>query len=280
MVRGKINEWCRPQASPGNQILPRTALESVRVRAGPGIDRLCMTPETSSRILVLLSMAFGVTVGARAISRPEWRLRPWTPLLLRLLRLDERVHVRRVSLAKGRRSLEDVALFARPPCSPCAAGPAPPAPQCSAPFPGHRRRRPGGPLPQSRLGQVEVAGDTRRRRSPGGGAERLRDRRIGRVDRDAGERALKVYLDSSALVKLVQKEAEYDALRRYLRHHQPDDSVTSLCACRGRPCCPVRRCPRGGEGSPPARPGPSRQPRPGAARHRGNSCAEDATAQP
>jgi predicted nucleic acid-binding protein len=38
---------------------------------------------------------------------------------------------------------------------------------------------------------------------------------------------VKLYLDSSALVKLVQQEAESDALRRYLRRHRGEGRVTS-----------------------------------------------------
>jgi len=41
---------------------------------------------------------------------------------------------------------------------------------------------------------------------------------------------VKLYLDSSALVKLVQKEAESEALRRYLRRHRSDVRVTSALA--------------------------------------------------
>ena len=37
----------------------------------------------------------------------------------------------------------------------------------------------------------------------------------------------RLYLDSSALVKLVQREAESDALRRYLRAHRLDERVAS-----------------------------------------------------
>jgi len=47
---------------------------------------------------------------------------------------------------------------------------------------------------------------------------------------DAGERTLKIYLDSSAIVKLVQKETESEALRRYLRRHRSDSRVTSALA--------------------------------------------------
>jgi predicted nucleic acid-binding protein len=39
-----------------------------------------------------------------------------------------------------------------------------------------------------------------------------------------------LYLDSSALVKLVQREAESTALRRYLRAHVSDPRVTSALA--------------------------------------------------
>ena len=38
---------------------------------------------------------------------------------------------------------------------------------------------------------------------------------------------MKLYLDSSALVKLIQREAESDALRRYLRSHRDDERVAS-----------------------------------------------------
>ncbi|MGH9046929.1 MAG: type II toxin-antitoxin system VapC family toxin [Acidimicrobiales bacterium] len=38
---------------------------------------------------------------------------------------------------------------------------------------------------------------------------------------------MRLYLDSSALVKLVQRETESDALRRFLRRHRADQLVTS-----------------------------------------------------
>lgn len=38
---------------------------------------------------------------------------------------------------------------------------------------------------------------------------------------------MRLYLDSSALVKLVQREAETDTLRRYLRAHGGDERVAS-----------------------------------------------------
>ncbi len=41
---------------------------------------------------------------------------------------------------------------------------------------------------------------------------------------------MRLYLDSSALVKLVQREAESDALRRFLRRHRADQLVTSALA--------------------------------------------------
>jgi hypothetical protein len=41
---------------------------------------------------------------------------------------------------------------------------------------------------------------------------------------------VRLYLDSSAVVKLVQREAESGALRRYLRRHRADDRVTSALA--------------------------------------------------
>lgn len=39
-----------------------------------------------------------------------------------------------------------------------------------------------------------------------------------------------LYLDSSAIVKLVQREAESDALRRYLRQHRVDPRASSTLA--------------------------------------------------
>lgn len=41
---------------------------------------------------------------------------------------------------------------------------------------------------------------------------------------------MKLYLDSSALVKLVQVEAESSALRKFLRRHRDDGRVTSALA--------------------------------------------------
>jgi predicted nucleic acid-binding protein len=41
---------------------------------------------------------------------------------------------------------------------------------------------------------------------------------------------VKLYLDSSALVKLVKQERESNALRRYLRRHVADGRVTSTLA--------------------------------------------------
>jgi predicted nucleic acid-binding protein len=41
---------------------------------------------------------------------------------------------------------------------------------------------------------------------------------------------MKIYLDSSALVKLVQREAESEALRRFLRKNRDDRLVTSTLA--------------------------------------------------
>jgi predicted nucleic acid-binding protein len=41
---------------------------------------------------------------------------------------------------------------------------------------------------------------------------------------------VKLYLDSSALVKLIQREVESSALRRYLRRHRDDRRVTSALA--------------------------------------------------
>jgi predicted nucleic acid-binding protein len=41
---------------------------------------------------------------------------------------------------------------------------------------------------------------------------------------------MRLYLDSSALVKLVQREPESDALRRFLRRSRSDGLVTSALA--------------------------------------------------
>ncbi len=41
---------------------------------------------------------------------------------------------------------------------------------------------------------------------------------------------MRLYLDSSALVKLVQREGESNALRRFLRRHRTDGRVTSALA--------------------------------------------------
>jgi predicted nucleic acid-binding protein len=41
---------------------------------------------------------------------------------------------------------------------------------------------------------------------------------------------VRLYLDSSALVKLIQQEAESEALRGYLRRHREDHRVTSALA--------------------------------------------------
>ncbi|HEY1651091.1 MAG TPA: type II toxin-antitoxin system VapC family toxin [Acidimicrobiales bacterium] len=41
---------------------------------------------------------------------------------------------------------------------------------------------------------------------------------------------MRLYLDSTALVKLVQRERESDALRRFLRRHRADQLVTSALA--------------------------------------------------
>lgn len=41
---------------------------------------------------------------------------------------------------------------------------------------------------------------------------------------------MRLYLDSSALVKLIQREAGSDALRRFLRRHRSDRLVTSTLA--------------------------------------------------
>src|SRR5579864_5601424 len=50
----------------------------------------------------------------------------------------------------------------------------------------------------------------------------------GRCGTWSGE--VRLYLDSSALVKLVQREAESDSLRRFLRRHRADQLVTSALA--------------------------------------------------
>ena len=41
---------------------------------------------------------------------------------------------------------------------------------------------------------------------------------------------MKLYLDSSAIVKLVQRESESNALRQFLRRHRDDRRVTSALA--------------------------------------------------
>ena len=41
---------------------------------------------------------------------------------------------------------------------------------------------------------------------------------------------MRIYLDSSALVKLVQRESESEALRRFLRRHRDDGFTTSTLA--------------------------------------------------
>ena len=41
---------------------------------------------------------------------------------------------------------------------------------------------------------------------------------------------MRLYLDSSALVKLVKRESESDSLRRFLRKHRQDGRVTSALA--------------------------------------------------
>jgi uncharacterized protein len=41
---------------------------------------------------------------------------------------------------------------------------------------------------------------------------------------------MRLYFDSSALVKLVQRETESDALRQFLRRHRADQLVTSALA--------------------------------------------------
>ncbi len=41
---------------------------------------------------------------------------------------------------------------------------------------------------------------------------------------------MKLYLDPSAIVKLVQRESESQALRRFLRRHREDQRVTSTLA--------------------------------------------------
>src|SRR5205085_1438841 len=58
-------------------------------------------------------------------------------------------------------------------------------------------------------------------------ARRFRGRRFHRAGGDARGGALRLYLDSSAIVKLVRKEPESEVLRRYLRRHRSDQGVTS-----------------------------------------------------
>lgn len=41
---------------------------------------------------------------------------------------------------------------------------------------------------------------------------------------------MRIYLDSSAIVKLVQRETESEALRRYLRRHRGEQRVSSALA--------------------------------------------------
>ena len=41
---------------------------------------------------------------------------------------------------------------------------------------------------------------------------------------------MRIYLDSSAIVKLVQREAESQALTKFLRRHRDDERVTSMLA--------------------------------------------------
>jgi len=79
---------------------------------------------------------------------------------------------------------------------------------------------------------VQPTGDSSGRRRPpaGRGSRRLRVLGIGAAGGHAGRRALRIYLDSSAIVKLVLKEPESQALRRYLRKHGADEPVTSMLA--------------------------------------------------
>jgi len=51
-----------------------------------------------------------------------------------------------------------------------------------------------------------------------------------RLGSDPRRRAVRLYLDSSALVKLVQREAESDSLRRFLRRRRGDHLGTSVLA--------------------------------------------------
>jgi uncharacterized protein len=41
---------------------------------------------------------------------------------------------------------------------------------------------------------------------------------------------VRIYLDSSAIVKLVQREAESGALRTFLKRHRDDERITSMLA--------------------------------------------------
>src|SRR5437870_12375077 len=70
----------------------------------------------------------------------------------------------------------------------------------------------------------------RRLRPPRRGACRFRAGRLGAARPAARARAVSLYLDSSALVKLVQVEAESASLRRYLRRHRSDERVSSALA--------------------------------------------------
>src|SRR5947209_8407306 len=99
---------------------------------------------------------------------------------------------------------------------------------------GDRSRSTGrhaGALAPRRLGrsggQRSGYSSGRRRRCRGRGAWRLWHRRQRDPEIDARYRTVRLYLDSSAIVKLVQRETESEALRRYLRAHDGDERVSS-----------------------------------------------------
>ena len=52
---------------------------------------------------------------------------------------------------------------------------------------------------------------------------------------------MRLYLDSSALVKLVQREVESEALRTFLREYRQDERVKRAGVRRGRAECAGRR---------------------------------------
>ncbi len=95
-------------------------------------------------------------------------------------------------------------------------------------------RRPPRPDHERHLGRPRgrgkgAAGD-RRHRYRGRRTVGLWHRCLGCTRPSTCRRAVKVYLDSSAIVKLVQQESESAALRRFLRRHRDDRRVTSALA--------------------------------------------------